>query len=176
MICGQGQSFCYAGGAKPELNWDYSTHWHFEDRYIDTVSLHMLEKISKKGNRSVYRGITITRPYGHIVDDNHRNKDSSAVGVGPTYMIRSKIYHFAKLEAAIDMSGGLIIYDKAFPAGGRAYNFMWRFGPRFIYNFNPNSSLSIGYVLMHVSNGLHSRVENPSYNARGVSLGWVMNY
>lgn len=172
LICMPGKSYC--AESKLELEWDYLTHAHFKDRYIDTVSLHILENISKKDNRSIYRGITITRPYGYIVNDNQQTKDSSAVGVGPVYMIRNEKKLSGKLSEALDMSGGFIIYDKTFPAEGKCFNFMWRIGPRFIYKINENSSVNIGYMLMHVSNGF--RTHNPGYNAQGVSVGFVEKF
>jgi hypothetical protein len=89
-------------------------------------------------------------------------------------MIRDEKYHSGKLSAALDMSGGFIVYDKIFPNGGKYYNFMWRIGPQFIYKISENSSVNIGYMLMHVSNGL--KAHNPSYNAHGVSLGFVTNF
>jgi hypothetical protein len=89
-------------------------------------------------------------------------------------MIRYEKYHSGKLSAAFDMSGGFIVYDKTFPAGGKCYNFMWRAGPKFIYKINENTSVNIGYMLMHVSNGL--KTHNPSYNAHGASLGFVTNF
>lgn len=169
-----GKSYCYAADSKLEMDWDYLTHAHFRDRYIDTVSLHILENISKKNNRSIYRGITVTRPYGYLINDNQQTKDSSAVGIGPVYMIRNEKDLSGKLSAALDMSGGFIVYDKKFPAGGEYYNFMWRIGPQLIYKAGDNSSVNIGYMLMHVSNGL--RTHNPSYNAQGISLGFVTKF
>lgn len=173
LICLLGQSYCHADDSKLELDWDYLIPVS-SNRDIDTVSLHILEKISETNHRSVYRGITITRPYGSI-DLKQQNQDSSAVGVGPVYMVRNEKDLSGKLSAAFDMSGGFIVYDKIFPAGGRYYNFMWRFGPQFIYKFNKNASLNIGYMLMHVSNG-GFKGHNPSYNAHGVSLGFVTNF
>jgi len=174
LIYTPGKSYCHAPETKPEskieVESEYLTHAHFEDRYIDTVSLHILENISERNNRSVYRGITITRPYGHIINDNQQTKDSSAVGIGPVYMIRNEKKLSEKLSEALDMSGGLIVYDKAFPAEGRAYNFMWRIGPRLIYKNSENSSINIGYTLMHVSNGFKSH--NPGYNAEGITLSF----
>ena len=167
-------SYCYAADPKFEVDCDYVTHTHFKDRFIDTVSLHILENTSTKNNRSVYRGITITRPYGYLINDNRQTKDCSAVGVGPVYMIRNEKYHSGKLSAAVDMSGGFIVYDKRFPADGRYFNFMWRLGPQLIYKFNENSSVNIGYMLMHVSNGFRS--DNPSYNAHGLSLGFTTRF
>lgn len=174
MICLPGKSYCYAADPKLELNWDYFTPYS-NDRKLDTVSLHVLEKISETENRSVYRGITVTRAYGNVVLKNtNYQRDSSAVGIGPIYMIRNEKYHSGKLSAAIDMSGGFIIYDKVFPTGGRYFNFMWRIGPQLIYKFNKNSSVNIGYMVMHVSDGF--KTHNPSYNAHGVSLGFVTKF
>lgn len=164
------KSYCYSTESKIEVDTDYLRHAQFKDRYIDTVSLHILENISKKNNRSIYRGITITRPYGHIINENQQTKDSSAVGVGPVYMLRNEKKFSERLSEALDLSGGLIVYDKAFPADGRYYNFMWRIGPRLIYKTSENSSVNIGYTLMHVSNGF--RTHNPGYNGEGVSLSF----
>ncbi|MEN6312705.1 MAG: acyloxyacyl hydrolase [Clostridiaceae bacterium] len=174
LICMPGVSSCYAAGSKTEMEWDYLTHKQFRDRYIDTVSLHVFENVSQKDNRSVYRGITVTRPYGHIINDNQQTKDSAAVGIGPVYMIRNEKKISGKLYKAFDMSGGFIVYDKTFPAEGRTFNFMWRIGPRFIYKISENSSVNVGCMFMHVSNGC--RAHNPGYNARGVSLGVVTNF
>ncbi len=176
-----GKSYCYAADStrepndpKYELEWDYFTHTHFRDRYIDTVSVHMLENISQTNNRSVYRGITVTRPYGYLNDDDRNQKGCSALGIGPVYMIRNERHVSGKLYEAIDMSGGFIIYDKIFPAGGRYFNFMWRIGPQFIYKISKNSSVNVGYMFMHISNGFRSH--NPSYNAHGYTLGFTRNF
>lgn len=176
LICLPGNSYCYAAAPKLELDWDYLTPYS-NDRKLDTVSLHVLEKISETENRSVYRGLTVTRAYGNVTLTNlhqYTPRYSSAVGLGPIYMIRNEKYRSGKLSAAIDMSGGLILYDKAFPAGGRSFNFMWRIGPQLIYKFNETASVNIGYMVMHVSDGFKTR--NPSYNAHGVSLGFVTKF
>lgn len=165
-------SVCQAAAEKGEVTVDYLKPTA-ADRDINTVSLHVLEKISQNKQRSVYRGITVTRPYGHSEKDGVV-RDSSAVGVGPTYMIRNEFWQAGKWRGAVDMSGSFIIYDKSFPAEGRSFNFMWRIGPQFSYQFNQDTSLNLGYMLMHVSNGCKS--QNPSYNARGFSLGLVSHF
>lgn len=176
LICLPGMSYCHAAASKLEMVWDYLTPTA-KSRDLDTVSLHILDKISETKGRSVYRGITITRARGNILPyEQAQTQDSSANGIGPVYMVRNEKYHSGKLTVAVDMSGGFIIYNKNFPAGGERYNFMWRIGPQFIYKFSPTSSINIGYMLMHVSNGLHSQTDNPSYNARGVSFGFVTNF
>jgi len=167
-----GNSYCYADDAKFELEWDHLIP-HEIDRKLDTGSLHIFEKISETETRSVYRGITITRPQGNITFE-HQTQESSAVGIGPVYMVRNEKYRSGKLSLAVDMSGGFIVYDKKFPAGGQFYDFMWRIGPQAIYKFSENSSVNIGFMLMHVSNGL--RTHNPSYNAHGASVGFATNF
>ncbi len=172
LIFVPGKSSCYAAAAKQELDWDYLTPYE-NDRNLDTVSLHILKKISETKNRSVYRGVTITRPHGNVTF-NDQFQGSSAVGIGPVYLVRNERYHSGKLSVAFDISGGFIIYNKSFPAGGRYYNFMWRIGPKFIYKTGKNSSVNIGYMLMHVSNGFKSH--NPGYDAHGISLDFTTNF
>ena len=173
LICLPANSYCYAAESKLELNWDYLTP-HSSDRDLDTVSLHILEKISEKKSKSIYRGITITRPRGDVTLKYREPQDSSAVGIGPIYMIRDEKYHSGKLAAALEMSGGVILDDKVFPAGGRYYNFMWRIGPTFSYKISEDSSLNLGYMFMHVSNGF--KTHNPGYDAHGVSFGFVTKF
>lgn len=151
-----------------EVQTDIMHHAYFKDRSIDTVSVHIMEPFKQRGSVSFYKGITVTRPYGHI-RDNGIKRDSSAAGAGPLFLIRAERPVSGKWDAALDAGGSFILYDKAFPAGGRAYNFMWRAGPRLIYHAGKHTLLSLGYMFMHVSNGLRSR--NPGYNGMGWSLG-----
>lgn len=168
------KSYCYAADSKLELEWDYLNTYK-DDRDLDTVSLHILKKISETKNKSIYRGITITRPIGNVTLENQtQSQESSAVGIGPMYLLRAQKHYSPKLSAAFDMSGGVILYDKPFPAGGRHYDFMWRVGPKFIYKFDKNSSINVGYMLMHVSNGF--KTHNPGYDARGISLGFETKF
>ena len=166
-------SYCQGTDSNVELDWDYLRPFT-SNRDIDTVSLHIFKKLSESPTRTIYRGITVTRPYGSI-DWTQPDQDSSAVGIGPVLMVRDQKELSGKLSAAFDVSGGFILYDKTFPAGGRFYNFMWRTGPRFIYKFDEDSSFNIGYMVMHVSNGGIGG-HNPSYNAHGVSMGFVTKF
>jgi hypothetical protein len=86
-------------------------------------------------------------------------------------MMRNEKHYSDKFSAALDMSGGFIVYDKVFPAEGRHYNFMWRIGPQLIYRVNETSSVNIGYMLVHVSNGF--KTHNPGNDARGISFGFA---
>ncbi len=162
------EGLAYAAGNNKEIDVDYFHHAYFKERNINTASVHILNRTSEKKGISTYEGITITHQYGHTIIDKEK-RNCSAIGIGPTYMIRIHKNISNKLESTLDMSGSLIVYNKAFPADGRAYNFMWRIGPRFIYNMGHNSSISIGYFFMHVSNGL--KRHNPGYNGTGFSLG-----
>ena len=173
LVWPPGMSQGHAAPGQLEVEFDYMPR-HLQNRHIDTVSLHILEPIAHKNNRTVFRGITVTRPYGYIVNDSLENKDSSAVGIGPLYMVRNEKQLSGKLWQAFDMSGGLILYDKQFPDGAKMYNFMWRLGPRLIYKTGKNSSLHIGYMFMHVSNGLTRH--NPAYNTYGFSAGVVAKF
>ncbi|MDT8899996.1 acyloxyacyl hydrolase [Anaeroselena agilis] len=176
FMCLPGVSYCQAADSRLEMEWDFLKPTG-KSRDLDTVSLHILGKISETKNRSVYRGITITRVRGSILPHEQiQSLDSSAVGAGPVFMVRNETHRSGKLTVAVDMSGGFIVYNKRFPVGGEHYNFMWRIGPRLIYKFSSESSLNIGYMLMHVSNGLHSQIHNPSYNAHGISFGFVANF
>lgn len=158
-----------AAEASPyEVQVDSMHHAYFKNRSIDTISIHVMEPFKERGTVSFYRGITFTRPYGHITDHGVK-RDSSALGAGPVFMVRMKRSVSGKWYGALDAGGGFIVYDKAFPAGGRAYNFMWRIGPRLVYQAGKNTSVSAGYLFMHVSNGFESR--NPGYNGAGFSLG-----
>ncbi|MBP2651615.1 MAG: Lipid 3-O-deacylase-related protein [Firmicutes bacterium] len=177
LICMPGKSYAYATDSQSEMEWEYLTPID-NDRDVTTLSLNILKKIpAKKSNFSSYRGITITRPRGEI-SLNGETRDSSAVGIGPVYMIRYEPFQSGRMAFSLDMSGGLLLYDKKFPAGGRNYNFMWRIGPQLIYKIGENYSVNIGYKLMHVSNGgtIFGKGHNPSYDAKGFSLGILTHF
>ncbi|EGO65126.1 acyloxyacyl hydrolase [Acetonema longum] len=171
LVCLLGQSSGYASDSQIEL-WDYTTS-NDNERDLDTTSLHILRQISATDHRTLYRGITITRPRGDIFWDDETH-NSSAVGAGPVYLLRYEQPQSGKLSAALDVSGGILLYNKKFPYGGQYYNFMWRIGPQLIYRMNEHSYINIGYTLMHVSNGL--RTHNPGYDSHGISWGFVAKF
>ena len=139
------------------------------DRDISTVSMNLLKKTTNKNEWSFYKGITVTRPEGEI-DYKGQIFESTAFGIGPVGLARYKLREFEKLAIHFDMSGALVFYNEKFPAQGRHYNFMWRIGPKFIYQISKNSLVNIGYTIMHVSNGSLSGYHNPSYDSEGFSL------
>ncbi len=139
------------------------------DRDISTVSLNLLKKTSENDKWSFCKGLTVTRPEGEI---SYKGEilESTAVGIGPVGLARYRLREFDKLSVSFDMSGALIFYSEKFPAGGRHYNFMWRIGPKFIYQISENFLINLGYKLMHVSNGSLSGYHNPAYDSKGISL------
>ena len=125
---------------------------------------------------SLHWGLTVTRPVGSWAEKDAPNVrlDSGAVGVGPSYMVRWTKPLGKKWEVSLDLTGGLMVYNKVHPAHTRNYDFMWRIGPRLAYNFNDRNALSIAYLGHHVSNG--QRTKNPGYNGVGVSVGYRYTY
>jgi hypothetical protein len=160
-------------GRVPQKTWeiqaDYMEHHFFSNRYIDNYSLHAYRYMGHHGTISWYQGFTITRNDGYITTD-HRHRDSRSWGLGPSVMGRYERHLTGKLYGSFDATGSLLFYNDAFPAGGRAFGFMWRFGPRLTYKFNEDSSISAGYLFMHCSNGMSDR--NPGYNAKGISIAY----
>ena len=96
--------------------------------------------------------------------------DSEGVGIGPAIMLRWKKKISGKLYATGDFTGSLMFYNKAHPAQGRAYGFLWRVGPRFLWQYGKDDSVSLGYSISHFSNGLRSH--NPGYNGLGFTLNF----
>lgn len=169
-----GQKAVTSGVKAPsEIEIEYLHPMNFKDRHMDTYSVHILESVGNIHHTDVYRGFMVTRALGSITDDNEERK-SDTLGIGYTYLLRKKKNISKKVALALDVSGGLVFYDKAFPANGRAYNFMWRVGPRVIYMPTARTSFSLGWTYMHVSNGMQSH--NPGYNSGGVTLGLGWNF
>ncbi|HBF38606.1 MAG TPA: hypothetical protein DDW50_14965 [Firmicutes bacterium] len=82
-----------------------------------------------------------------------------------------------------DMSGAVIFWNKDFPTRGDFYDFMWQVGPKLCCQVGEKTVLNIGYKWMHISNeqwewqGLKTDFQatenNPSYNAKGITLTMV---
>jgi lipid A 3-O-deacylase len=147
-------------------------------RQIKTVLVNVFgNQPNCSGRRwSYYPGLTLTKAWGRLSWKNGE-WETSACGVGPVFLIRRQLWRRDRLTLWFDSSVGLIFYSEDFPTGGDFYNFMWRVGPKLVYQFTDRSWLSIGYKLMHVSNGqlFHHGFpsHNPAYNAAGVSLSLI---
>ena len=160
---------------KAEIQADYFKH-RGERRYINLYNLHVFRQYKEMHGMSLHWGLTVTRPVGSWAEKDAPTVrlDSGAVGVGPSYMVRWTKTLGKKWEASLDLTGGLMVYNKVHPAHTRNYDFMWRIGPRLTYNFNDRNALSIAYLGHHVSNG--QRTKNPGYNGVGVSIGYRYTY
>ena len=160
---------------RAEIQADYFQH-RGERRYINLYNLHVFRQYKEMHGMSLHWGLTVTRPLGSWAEKDVPDVrlDSGAVGVGPSYMVRWTKPLGKKWEASLDLTGGLMVYNKVHPAHTRNYDFMWRIGPRLTYNFNDRNALSIAYLGHHVSNG--QRTKNPGYNGIGVSIGYRYTY
>ena len=160
---------------RAEIQADYFQH-RGERRYINLYNLHVFRQYKEMHDMSLHWGLTVTRPVGSWAEKDAPTVrlDSGAVGVGPSYMVRWTKPLGKKWEASLDLTGGLMVYNKVHPAHTRNYDFMWRIGPRLTYHFNDRNALSIAYLGHHVSNG--QRTKNPGYNGIGVSIGYRYTY
>ena len=160
---------------RAEIQADYFQH-RGERRYINLYNLHVFRQYKEMHGMSLHWGLTVTRPVGAWAEKDAPDVrlDSGAVGVGPSYMVRWTKPLGKKWEASLDLTGGLMVYNKVHPAHTRSYDFMWRIGPRLTYHLNDRNALSIAYLGHHVSNG--QRTKNPGYNGIGVSIGYRYTY
>ena len=160
---------------RAEIQADYFQH-RGERRYINLYNLHVFRQYKEMHGMSLHWGLTVTRPVGSWAEKDAPDVrlDSGAVGVGPSYMVRWTKPLGKKWEASLDLTGGLMVYNKVHPAHTRNYDFMWRIGPRLTYHLNDRNALSTAYLGHHVSNG--QRTKNPGYNGVGVSIGYRYTY
>ena len=160
---------------KVEIQMDYLEH-RGERRYIDLYNLHVFRQYKEMHGMSLHWGLTVSRAVGSWAEKDTPDVrlDSSAVGVGPAYMVRWTKPLGSKWEASFDATGGVLVYNDVHPAHTRNYGFMWRIGPRVTYKFNERNALSVAYLGHHVSNG--QRTKNPGYNGIGFSIGYRYTY
>jgi len=156
-----------------EIEMEYLQGRFYKDRRIDRYNVHLLEKIRERGSVSVYRGLVVSRMTGYTTE-NGVWRDSNAWGLGPELMIRWEKPISGKLYGALEASGEIEIYNRAHPADGRAFGFLWRVGPRLTYRYTSEEALSLGYIFHHSSNGLRSH--NPGYHGVGFSLGYQRSF
>ena len=160
---------------KAEIQMDYLEH-RGERRYIDLYNLHVFRQYKEMHGMSLHWGLTVSRAVGSWAEKDTPDVrlDSSAVGVGPAYMVRWTKPLGSKWEASFDATGAVLVYNDVHPAHTRNYGFMWRIGPRVTYKFNERNALSVAYLGHHVSNG--QRTKNPGYNGIGLSIGYRYSY
>ncbi len=157
---------------KPTRTWELQAEYlagrFFKKRHIDDYNIHIYRKYRDVNGIAVWYGATLSRPVGCTTEDGIY-RDSEAVGLGPSMMLRWERPLAGKLTGSIDGTGSLLFYNQAHPGDGRAYGFLWRIGPRLIYHATGKDAVSLAYLFHHSSNGMHHH--NPGYNGVGFSLG-----
>lgn len=157
-----------------EVQFEYIEHRAYKNRHIDNYTVHLYQEMKRNGTVSFWRGLTLTRPTGYLVEDDGSHRNSDSWGVGPSFMIRWEKPVGEKWSVGLDGTGSLLAYNHAFPAGGRAFGFMWRVGPRVSYYPDKDSAIRLGWSFMHCSNGFSDH--NPGYNGVGFSLMYAHNF
>lgn len=176
IVCLLAPTSAFADDPDPERTFEiqlerFNGHM-FKRRKVNNYNVHVFQKVHDHRALSAWRGLTFMRATGAIrTHDNDDLLESGAVGVGPAFMLRWTQPISGKLHAAGDFTGSFLFCDHAHPANGRAYGFMWRVGPRLIWQYNEDDSISAGYSVSHFSNGTR-KSHNPGYN----SLGFTLNY
>jgi lipid A 3-O-deacylase len=152
-----------------------------DDRTLQTTNLHFFftEKSWDPVRLKIRLGGTLSRVTGEITqltgsfeDGTLRTErfDSPAWGVGPVAEARFDAWRARRMTLSADLSAGLMLYDRAFPAGGEHYNGMFQIGPTVTWELDRSYRVSVGYRWMHVSNGRGPGPDNPSYEAGGMML------
>jgi len=160
---------------KCQLGLEYM-HPKAYDRQIQTVSLNAFfwTKYFKQIQLNIDIGLTATYAWGNMMLHEGNplklfNK-TAAFGVGPNIKLQFTVFKYRDFSVEAMMSEGPIIYSNRFPYGGAIYNFMFRAGPDLTYKVNNKYNLVLGYRFLHVSNGKHTEVKNPSYEALGFNF------
>ena len=141
----------------------------YKDRHINTYNIHLYRKWRNLHAMQMYYGLTLQRAIGYTTEDGIY-RDSQAVGIGPSLMVRWERRLTGKLYGSIDAAGSFMLYNHAHPGGGRIYNFFWRAGPRLIWRANDTDAVGLGWMWTHTSNGWSSH--NPGYNGAGFNLSF----
>ncbi len=153
-----------------EIQLDYLQGRLHGDRQVDNYNVHVLQKMHEHRALTFSRGLTFSRATGYT---NRKYegifRDSNAEGFEPAGFLRWEQNISGKFYANWDVAGSLLIYNRAHPAQGRAYGFMWRTGPSLTWKYAGEDSVTVGYYVSHVSNGM--RAHNPGYDTMGFSLG-----
>jgi hypothetical protein len=160
---------------RTEFQFEYLDARFFQDRKVNTYNIHVFQPAHKTGALTIYRGLTFSRALGYAMPDDYDHYlDSQAVGLGPAILLRWKQKVSGKFSAAWDASGSLLFYNRCHPGGGRPWGFMWRTGPRLIWDYSDRGSVNLGWSIAHCSNGMGSK--NPGYNGVGFSLGLEFHF
>ncbi len=155
-------------GKNIELQLEFLSGKHSDRRHVDNYNVHLFKEFKQNGSVTLHYGFTFMRATGYNIPRG-KKLDSNAVGLGPAFMLRWRKQLSGKLYGGIDFTGSFLLCNRAHPAEGRAYGFLWRTGPAITWKFNKDNSATLSWLVSHFSNG--TRTHNPGYNTMGVSLG-----
>ena len=147
-----------------------------QDRQIHTIVFNILKRSNYLDDLHIttYAGLTVNYAWGHILQKDPFGQNieysNSAFGIGPLLHARWSPVTLDDLAFSIDASGGIMLHNREFPAGGDLYNFIWRIGPSISYQVSDKQTFIFGFRMMHVSNAQGLTRGNPAYDATGVSL------
>ncbi len=158
-----------------------------ESRDIRTLNLNIYYPIAeiKMLRLSLLAGLTATFASGEIsqlegeLSEGTLHEvtyDSDGIGIGPGLLVDLNLLTHKSIAFHLQAGGGVLLYDRDFPAGGDRYNFMWRVGPVLRYGFGDKQSISFGWIWTHVSNGQGFGSNNPSYDAHGPTLQFAFPF
>lgn len=97
--------------------------------------------------------------------------DGSAIGLGPAVQFRARPVALGPVRLGAEVSAGLLWYSSGFPPGGDRYNGMLRLGPAASVQIGARHALTVTGHWMHASNGQGLVPRNPSYEAKGLTIG-----
>jgi lipid A 3-O-deacylase len=151
------------------------------DRDLDTTDVHLYlrQKQYDPLRLQLRLGATLSRVTGSITQLTgsleegtlrEETLSSPAWGIGPSAEARFALLRGAPASLDLDFSAAVLLYDRDFPAGGKRYNGMFQIGPSLTFALGSGAAFSLGYRWMHVSNGRDLGLDNPAYDARGVTL------
>ncbi|SFS72118.1 hypothetical protein SAMN02910357_01475 [Succinivibrio dextrinosolvens] len=150
--------------------WDFQAEYlkhKKSNKHVDNYNLHVYKHFWNNDYLSFYYGGTATIANGYM--NNKGIKDNSdAFGIGPSILGRLEFNPFGNFYTGLELGGTMRFFTKSHPAGGRAYDFLWRVGPRFSYKLNNDSAIGLSFLYAHASNGMSSH--NPGYEMLGVNL------
>ena len=155
--------------------WDFQAEYlkhNKSDKHVDNYNLHVYKHLWNNEYLSLYYGGTASIANGYM--DKDEKKDSDAFGIGPSIIGRLEFNPFGSFYTGLEVGGTMRFFTKAHPAGGRAYDFLWRVGPRFSYKLGNYSALGLTLLYAHASNGMNSH--NPGYEMKGVNLDFEYKF
>lgn len=158
-----------------------------DDRQLRTTTLHVFlrEKEYAPLRLNMRLGFGVTRVTGSITQLTgsweegtlrEERLDSQAWGAGPEVEASFRLFTLGRVSGRADFLGGVYLYDRDFPAGGKRYNGMLQAGLSLNYALGTQDSVSLGYRWMHVSNGGGMESDNPSYEAAGITVRYQRRF